>query len=83
MISDFNEEFEFAEDLIAKGVDTEKLLAQVSTALKIREAIRKIETQNEIDRLSRLARKQEKYVKKRLAKMREKYAYQLDLFERS
>lgn len=83
MISDFNKEFEFAEDLITKGVNTEKLLAQVSTASKIREAIRKIETQNEIDRLSRLAIEQEKYVKKRLAKMREKYAYQLDLFERS
>lgn len=83
MISDFNEEFEFIEDLIIKGVDTEKLLAQVSTASQIREAIRKIETQNEIDRLSRLAIEQEKHVKKQLAKIREKYAYQLDLFERN
>lgn len=80
MISDFNEEFEFIEDRITKGVDTEKLLSNISKAQDIRKAIRKIEIQNEIDRLSRLAIEQEKYVKKQLKRIREKYAYQLNLF---
>ena len=81
MISNFNEDFENIEDLIVKGVDTEKLLQKISTAQEVRKAIRDIEKQNEIDRLTRLAIEQEKEVKKRLLKMRNKYAFQLDLFK--
>lgn len=80
MISDFNADLENIEDMLTLGEVAKKYHKQLTWCENFKKEINDIEKQKEVEMLNRRALEQEKIVKKRLEKMRQKYAYQLELF---